>query len=205
MFCVNCGEKATAKMLCDKCFNERNELFTIKDFRMDTCSLCGSFYDREWQTPQPLDEIIADQIRSHIKTKGRISSTSVSEKRAGTVVMATVTCTGRVPPAKMPKTETKKVEIRIRAIKCENCVKLLGGYHNAVIQIRGIHAEEILARIRGGRVEKVKEGYNIKFTEKGAAARIAKSLESDFSVIRSFKLAGEKKGDKLYRNYYAIR
>ena len=54
-------------------------------------------------------------------------------------------------------------------------------------------------------VEKLKNGYDIKITDKRIASSVVKQLRDRFDVKDSYKLAGEKKGKKLYRNYYAVR
>jgi NMD protein affecting ribosome stability and mRNA decay len=40
---------------------------------------------------------------------------------------------------------------------------------------------------------------------KKEAAHIARILRDKYNVKETFKLVGEKKGKKLYRNFYAIR
>ena len=94
--------------------------------------------------------------------------------------------------------------------KCEDCIKISGNYHEAVIQVRGAAAEKIMKSVKCPdnmlvRVESVKGGYDIRITDKKKANEIAQLLRQKFTVKMSYKLVGEKKGIKLYRNYYAVR
>jgi NMD protein affecting ribosome stability and mRNA decay len=95
--------------------------------------------------------------------------------------------------------------------KCENCIKISGGYYEAVLQARGEHTERISKKIMSMAKESVvsvkqlKEGYDILLTDKKIAAKIATQLGNYFDIRSSYKFVGEKKGKKLYRNYYAIR
>ena len=54
-------------------------------------------------------------------------------------------------------------------------------------------------------VERIKDGYDIKFIKKSKAASIAKHLKKYFHVKESYKFVGEKKGKRLYRNYYSVK
>ena len=136
---------------------------------------------------------------------GTIRSMKVGFKKVGNTMIVSIDCRGNIPPAKRIKSEHKTMRIKIKNIKCDKCTKMLGGYYEGVIQARGSNAESIIKKISGGMAEKVKNGYNVTFVSKADAARIASSLGREFSVLRSFKFVTEKKGKKLYRNYYAIR
>ncbi|MDI6721087.1 MAG: NMD3-related protein, partial [Candidatus Aenigmarchaeota archaeon] len=96
--------------------------------------------------------------------------------------------------------------------KCADCIKISGNYYEAVIQARGEKSEkimEIIRRLAPNRiitsVSRMPTGYDIKFTDKKKAAEIAQNLRQRFGVKRSYKLVGEKKGIKLYRNYYVVK
>ena len=51
----------------------------------------------------------------------------------------------------------------------------------------------------------IKEGYDVKIMRKPNAAAAAKALRERFSVKDSYKVGGSKKGQMVYRNYYAVR
>lgn len=205
MFCVSCGKKATIESLCEDCFTKEKQLFLTQDSELKVCGDCGAYFDKKWQDPKPFDEMIDFYIKDRIVKLGTIKSIKVQLKHVGNVVVATIEATGVMPPAKKLKSATKTMRIRVRDIKCDNCVKIRGGYYEGLIQVRGNDAERILKKIHADRIEKVRDGYDIRFTKKGDAARIAKDLQKHFSVVSSFKFVTEKKGKKLYRNFYAIR
>ena len=81
-----------------------------------------------------------------------------------------------------------------------------------MIQVRGPEKDAILRKVRQAipekavsSVEEIKEGYNVKILRKSNAAAAAKALRERFSVKESYKVGGSKKGQMVYRNYYAVR
>ncbi len=204
MFCVSCGKEAEIGSLCEDCFTKEKSLLLTQDSELKLCD-CGSYFDSKWQPAERFDEIITGYVKRHIVKLGTIRSMRIGFKKVGNNIIATIDCRGNIPPAKKIKPERKILRIKVRNIKCDNCIKLLGGYYEAVLQVRGGNAEKIIDKVHGGGVEKIKNGYDVRFVKKADAARIAKSLKRQFSVLRSFKFVTEKKGKKLYRNYYAIR
>ncbi|HIG96843.1 MAG TPA: hypothetical protein HA230_00665 [Candidatus Aenigmarchaeota archaeon] len=199
MFCIKCGRPAKIGNFCDACFLDSEELFAIKDFSMEYCDICGINQN-----------MIKEQIIGSLKTKNNISNTKVSIKLVGNKAHATVTCSGSIKG--LPKTETKNVMVIIRKKMCAMHVKLSGGYYEAVIQIRGRdkdnilkYATRLLPKKSISSIEKLKEGYNIKVLHKANAAAAVRGFRKRYEVKDSYKLAASKKGEMLYRNYYAIR
>jgi len=200
--CIICGAEAFKENLCELHFLEKNKLFEIPEkLNLKYCTNCGAYYDKKW-VKNDLENI----IKSKIKTKNRILRKEIDVKNNHAIVI----CKGYIKPSKKIKEETKRVEIKIEKRKCDNCIKLLSGYYQAVFQIRGERKEKILKYLMNllnqGDVilEKTKEGYDIKFIDKKKASKIS-GLLKDFSIKKSYKLITEKKGKKLYRNSYAIR
>ena len=166
---------------------------------MEYCDVCGINQN-----------MIKEQIIGSLKTKNNISNTKVSIKLVGNKAHATVTCSGSIKG--LPKTETKNVMVIIRKKMCAMHVKLSGGYYEAVIQIRGRdkdnilkYATRLLPKKSISSIEKLKEGYNIKVLHKANAAAAVRGFRKRYEVKDSYKLAASKKGEMLYRNYYAIR
>lgn len=109
--------------------------------------------------------------------------------------------------------------IRVRLLKCPACVKLLGKYHEAVIQIRGDRAERLaeladdLASKMPMTAERLKYGWNLYFVHKSNAntavneiERILKRVqETALEITYSHKVVGKKDGKTLMRDFYAIR
>lgn len=199
MFCIKCGRPAKIDNFCDACFLDSQGLFDVKNFSMEYCGLCGLNQDD-----------IKEQVVGSLKTKNSISSTKVSIKLVGNKAHATVTCSGSIKC--LPKTETKNIMVIIRKKMCAMHVKLSGGYYEAVIQIRGKdkdnilkYATSLLPKKSISSIEKLNEGYNIKVLHKANAAAAVRGFRKRYDVKDSYKLAASKKGQKLYRNYYAIR
>ncbi|MBS3056057.1 MAG: hypothetical protein J4473_01335 [Candidatus Aenigmarchaeota archaeon] len=102
---------------------------------------------------------------------------------------------------------------KITRKKCANCIKILGNYHEAVIQIRGERVNEfynnIIKNLSNGEItstERKKEGIDIKLVNKGTAKKIARRIKNlSIAVKQSFRFVTSKKGKKLYRVYYSIR
>lgn len=200
--CIICGAEVFKENLCELHFIEKNKLFEIPEkVNLKYCTNCGAYYDNRW-----VKDDLENIIKSKIKTNNRILRKEVDVKNN----YAMFICKGYIKPSKKIKEETKRIEIKIEKRKCDNCIKLLSGYYQAVFQIRGKRKEKILKHLMnllGSNeiiLEKIKEGYDIKFIDKKKASKISGLLKG-FSIKKSYKLITEKKGKKLYRNYYAIR
>jgi nonsense-mediated mRNA decay protein 3 len=212
MFCIKCGKTATVGNFCDDHFLEREELFKINNISFYICDRCGAYLDGEWKPIDNMDNVVAGMIEKNIKTKNRITNVDIRLKPFGNKFTATVRCTGLIKPCKKPKTEEKKIIVIMKKKKCDNCVKLLGNYYEAVVQMRGERKDQILDRIKKitnaktiGSFKEVADGYDLYFIKKADANRIGKSLKKHYIVKFSFKFAAEKKGKKLYRNYFSVR
>ncbi len=204
MFCIKCGRPAVAENFCESCFLERNRLFDIKGFVLIVCGVCGSHYsfEKRWHT-----DTMENEILRRLKTSNRISSKQITTRQVGNKIIADVTLTGSIKPLKKEKTETVSLEVILRKRKCDNCVKLSGGYYEAALQLRGPKKEEILGKIGNKGVLSVTErdkGYDVKFVRKQDAKRTATELEKKYAVKGTFKLVGEKKGKRLFRSFYSI-
>ena len=140
-----------------------------------------------------------------IESRNRIVAKSISAAVVGNSLRITAECKGYIKPAKEMKAERKSASLKIKKRMCDVCTKISGNYHEAVFQIRGSNAEKIIKKLQSMRAGTASGRHDINFINKKEAAWLAKSLEKEFIVKRSFKQVGEKKGRKLYRNYYSIR
>lgn len=200
--CIICGSPVFQENLCEDCFVKRHELFEVPlTIKLKHCSNCGSFYDSRW-----VKDSVENIIKSKIKPRGRIAKIYIDISRNHAVVI----CTGYITPSRKLKKESKKISLLMESRKCDNCIKLLSGYYQAVVQIRGPRKDKILkymmsfAKPEEIIAEKSKDGYDIKFIDKKRAEQTAAILKG-FEIKKSYKLVTEKKGKKLYRNFYAIR
>ena len=199
MFCIKCGKTATVDNFCDDCFALKHDLFEVKPFNFFYCEVCGR-----------KDDELKEEIIGRIKSQNRLDDIYVHLKIVGNKVHATVDCLGSIKGVK--KREKKEVLVILRRKMCDMHVKLSGGYYEAMIQVRGEQKEEIMRRLRKllpqkavVGVEELKEGYNVKIMNKGTAASAARVLKNKYTVKASYKLVGSKKGQQLYRNFYAVR
>jgi NMD protein affecting ribosome stability and mRNA decay len=218
LICVVCGRPATAESLCEEHYTRKHELFDAKSLLVHVCDGCGSVFDQKWKRV-PLEDALREIIGQSVKVHGKLENIDVDLKKIGNNYIATIKVSGSIPPAATVKTETKKIDVRIRNIKCPSCVKLLGRYHEAVIQVRGDRAERLIelageiANEMSKRMEHIKEGWNIYFVHKSNARTVISELdiiltrahEPNVEVIRSHKVAGQKDGRNLMRDFYAVR
>lgn len=200
MICAKCG-KESKEPLCDGCLASRNNLFDITNFSINFCKICGKGTE------------LKRRVKSEIKTKNTIDDVIISEKHVGNKVYLKVICKGKmdIDDRVIKKEEEKNILVTVTKKMCDNCIKVSGNYYEAVVQARGDDAEKITKKTydflkeKIAAVEKIKEGYDIRITDKKAAALAVRFLRQKHSVTESFKLVGKKKGVELYRNFYAIR
>ncbi|MBI4019593.1 MAG: hypothetical protein HY364_05060 [Candidatus Aenigmarchaeota archaeon] len=202
MFCIECGKNAESGYICVECLSKKSAL-RLKSFEIIMCPRCP---DGEEKAQNHIKERI-DKSLENIKN---VKSFKVETNLKGPVT-ATVTATIALTGGKTRK-ELKTIRISVRKRLCENCSRLSGNYHEAVLQIRGSQKEEILELVKQmvapqylARIDTKKEGYDARIVRKSEAIRVATSLGKEFKVISSFKLAGEKDGKMLYRSVYSIR
>ena len=203
MFCVECGKPAESGHVCIECLSKKSTLF-LKSFEVIMCPRCP---DGEADVRSDIKE----KIRKSLESQKGVKSFDVDAKLDGPV-SATVTAEMILPGSRKTKEETKTVRIVVRKRLCENCSRVSGNYHEAVLQIRGSRKEEILEIVRSmvapeylARIDAKKEGYDARIVQKSEAIRVATELRKKFLVVSSFKLAGQKDGRSLYRSVYAIR
>ncbi len=96
---------------------------------------------------------------------------------------------------------------------CQRCYRISSGYYEAVAQLRGDRGriDNLIAKItkyvqrRGGfiaKIDDVKEGRDVYVSDKLMMNEFFKDYH--IKPMRSFRLYGEKKGVRLYRNTYAL-
>jgi NMD protein affecting ribosome stability and mRNA decay len=201
MFCIKCGKPAVANNFCKEHFLEKERLFEkVPHFSVKICPSCGKGLN------------LREEFEKRVKTRNRITSCSFTEKTVGTMLHVTVTCEGYIKPIKSKTSHTEKFDVLLKKLKCDNCIKLSGGYYEAAFQVRGEHQERIMKNIEKllpdellTNIIKLKEGFDVRIVDKKVAFKIAGVLRVKFEVKESYKLVGEKKGTKLYRNFYSVR
>jgi NMD protein affecting ribosome stability and mRNA decay len=209
MFCIKCGREAFKDNMCEKCFLEKKELFSLKKIKLRYCNNCRKFYTQsEKIDATALETFLLNQI----KAKNSIKKSGIKISARPDKICGTITAAGFVRPSKKLITDKKEFVIYPRRMKCSNCVKMLGNYHEAVIQIRGDAKEMIMKNVEKligkedfANLAALKEGYDVRVIRKAAAAKAVQILQEKYKIKKSFKLVGEKKGRKIYRNFYSVR
>ncbi|MFH0832561.1 MAG: NMD3-related protein [Candidatus Aenigmatarchaeota archaeon] len=207
MFCIVCGKNAVVGNFCEDCFLKRERLFDVDDFSISTCD-CGSYYYKGWQkSNKGLYDLLADLIEKRVKTKNKIIKKNVSFKHVGNKIFAKIVCNGMIKPCKKTKEEERDIVIILNKQKCDDCVKLLGRYSEAILQIRGDKKERILNILnlpKYATVEKTKNGYDVVFVKRSDSKNAINQLV-DFDITKSFKFIGVKRGRRIIKDYYAVR
>ncbi|MBI2971222.1 MAG: hypothetical protein HYY37_02260 [Candidatus Aenigmarchaeota archaeon] len=207
MFCIVCGRTATKGTFCDACFLKHHPLFSLEDFIIYACGDCGAYHEGAAAKRTDIDDVLRTAIEKHLKEGNNVAIRFSITKRQGTTLFVTVTGTGFL--SGLRKTETHAIKVRLKKRTCERCIRIAGGYYEAVIQLRGNEPEKMLHKLegslpKGARIERIQGGYNVKFVAKNEAERAIKGLKQ-YTIKRSFKLVGEKKGKSLIRNFYSVR
>jgi NMD protein affecting ribosome stability and mRNA decay len=204
--------------LCEEHYTQRHELFDVEPLSLKVCSGCDAVFDRKWQQ-LAIEDAIRAALRRSIKDFGKVERVDIDMKKVGNDYVVTVTATGCIPPAHVAKSEIKTVTVRVGRVKCPTCIKLSGHYHEAVIQIRGERADELVELIEKvigvlpGRKERLKYGWNLYLVHKADARMTVRRLEAELKrqekprvdVVRSYKLVGKKDGKELWRDFYVLR
>lgn len=210
MFCIKCGNKAKIGLLCEECFLKENRLIKLNNLSILLCPVCSSYYDKgKWVETGNIERIVKNKIEEKICSR-EIKKIGIQLKRIGNRYMVRIACIGFIPPCDRVKKEEKIIYVKIKKQMCSRCIKLSGGYYEAVLQIRGNGKERILEMIKklikNAIMEEKKNGYDIRFIKKAEAAKIARMLKlKGFEIKESYRFVSTKKDKRLYRNYYSIR
>lgn len=207
MFCIKCGKDASVENMCNECFLKGKKLFEIEKVKISLCDNCNNFFSGK----KRINDIQAF-ILNCIKTKNKITKKSIEIENLSDKLKISIKVEGFIIPCKKRVKDEKKYIIYLKNTKCENCSRLIGGYHEAVIQIRGEKKDilvkkifECLKKDEITDIEKIREGYNIKIVNKNSSRRVINTIRNECIIKQSFKLVGKKKGKLLYRNFYLVK
>lgn len=179
----------------------------IREIVIVKCNLCNRIsFNKSWKNIDEEKLIYAAIKNSLDEYRGRIIKIGYEPKGIARVKYKIV----------IPKVGTKydllNITINVKKQKCPQCIKILGGYYEAVIQIRGQERNKLVKRLFKvidkkmiTKVEETKNGKDIYIIDKKYAKKIVSSVFPGCKVVRSFKFVSQKKGKKLYRDYYSVR
>ena len=232
MFCVECGEEKEIYKngVCLNCYLKTNS-FTKGPGIIDllVCTHCNSYkYKSTWTS-----DLFGDVMRKIIKNTfviGRelkkidINITSKEEKDG---MMCKVFITGFLDDVEI--TEEHDLLVRLKRTVCDVCSKRFGGYHEAIVQIRGdkrnlskkeldnitISVESLVETMqakgnRGLFITDVGEehgGLDFYISDKGSAFVITKKIQGQYggTIKQSSKDMGMKDSRQVYRMTYLLR
>ena len=216
--CAVCGSPATVGSLCDKHYTNQTEFVSVENLDLLLCDNCNSVFDQKW-SKHPIEDVIRRAIIRTLKSHGKLDNVDIGLVKVGKDYVATITATGTVPPSKMIRTSRQEIRVSIRILKCPSCVKLLGRYHEAVLQVRGDRVERLTELVENAALgmamtaERLKYGWNVYFVHKSDARKVVNTIEralveseeKPLDVIRSHKVVGKKDGKMLMRDFCAVR
>jgi nonsense-mediated mRNA decay protein 3 len=203
-FCFVCGKK-TEKLIegyCEDCYNSKFSLIKIpKDLRIMQCTKCHRTNQKNTWTDAGIEDFLKDKIK-------------VSDKNVKiSIVGKKVLVHGFLESSNKPKEETHEVDLKIVKTVCLDCSRRLGGYHEAIIQLRGKTTKEILNFLHERiteqsfyRIEPVREGFDLYVGDKKVANHVVYELvkKYNFKIRKSYKLATKKEGRDIYKNIISI-
>ncbi len=210
--CPKCGKsEEQSKFIgafCPACFAIQYKLYSFEDAEIDRCQKCGNIREgKKWvkSITQMVQKAAEAKVKLNYpaKVKARIEN---SDKG----YLATTTISLNVEGNIIEKVE--KINVRINKTQCPECSRLQGGYHEAVIQIRGDNhvrvAEKISKFIEKStthivKIIEQKNGIDFQVGNKQVALAAANSAAKHLSITN--KLVGEKDGKRLQRMTILIR
>ncbi|MFC2142782.1 NMD3-related protein [Candidatus Aenigmatarchaeota archaeon] len=212
MFCIKCGKDAIKDNLCKQHFLEKNDLFNIENVEIRYCKECESYHNQKIKIKDE-EEVIRTLFDDDVKLGNdvKVEKKDFSWKTVGNKFFVTAEITGDIRGVEVK--EKKKFIVIARRYMCDNCIKICGGYYEAMIQVRGVNKDKILDKVKLlvpndsiTVIGDAKNGYDVKIIQKGFAKTASKQLRDDgFDVIITHKHVATKKGKMLYRNFYAVR
>lgn len=235
MQCPTCGRDVEDLLdgSCAQCTSERLTMVVLPlviDAVM--CAHCGRLQTgASWRTvPKDKNLRIEQIVRDHLQLDPRVRAPEWSfadtweDPRNATVQ---VTMKGHLE--RIPVERTVGSRIRFKKDACPDCSRQVGGYFEAIVQIRGspgTDLERLLPRIEDeiltrldtykdegrpnsfiGKVERMRHGTDFYFGNKEAAKQLSQEVADlhGAETETSSKLVGKKDGRDLTRNTHLVR
>jgi len=209
--CFLCGKPAVKEGYCEEHWGKKNPLIKLPEkIEVVQCPKCGLVkIKNKWVEPD-LEKI----VKKFAKVLGEVDEWLVGVVNGETKVHVSGWIRG------FRKEEFHFIKIKFVKRVCPICTRLLGGYYEAKIQLRGEVTGPILAWIReetlriGKRDKKafyrhklLKEGIDLYYGSKSAARKIANGLKKRFAAEtkESFKVWGRKDGKEIKRLIISVR
>lgn len=214
--CPKCGaldsQKEFVGAFCAGCYARHERVFEpLRKPEIRQCRSCKrAFLGSEWTAldEQSLGEWIASKLKSKLAL--REITVSLGKAKNGLFVHAKLCFDGG--SGKIVR-ETNFL-VRVEGVSCDECHKRSGGYHEAIVQVRGEDKERVkrvaekIAKIASSESfvsgwEEKKEGIDIQIGAKRAAKQAVAETEKPFTITH--KLIGMKEGKRVFRATLCVR
>lgn len=190
---------------CEKCAGERLGTDVPGIIEIERCKKCGRIKTKEGMKEEEgksLNLAISPKLKDY-----KVKLIDYSKDKALLDIVLDEGREGRL-------SIEKEVILKYKNMTCESCYKRVGGYHEAVFQLRGDpeRIERFVGKVskyldvRGefiARVDKVEGGLNVFISSKKSANAFIS--ERDIVATPSYTLMGLKSGKRIYKNTYSIR
>lgn len=206
--CPKCGSLSSSKVFIGSfCIDCHPFEVKLARCRLNECKKCGRMQmGKVWYKKKKgiLEEICAKNLSNK-----RFESIKVfPDFRNG---MVKVQALYRIEDSYVEK--VLEAPLEVSKIHCNECTLVSGGYHEAIIQLRGnqeninIKAEELRRILRHEIIREryLKEGTDLCILYRRSAESALRSLGFFGKSVKTGKLMGEKEGKRLYRISYCVR
>ncbi|MBI4896495.1 MAG: hypothetical protein HY832_03010 [Candidatus Aenigmarchaeota archaeon] len=211
MICIACGKQATG-VFCSDCIMKKQHLIEVEDLMLFWCKECESVHNKGVVLEGTPEEVVTKELKRNIVAHGTIKDMRFAFKKKGTMFEVKVVAIGLLPGVTELKTEEHVIQIMLKSQLCEYCIKQRGGYYEALYQIRGPAAKEILEKAKKllpkksiVGIDEADKGYNVRIMSKKNAGAVVSKLKKVYTVKASYKHVATKKGAMIFRNFYAIQ
>jgi nonsense-mediated mRNA decay protein 3 len=203
MLCPGCGRKSHG--LCIDCFLEENPI-GLKGIKLSLCT-CGNYLHRgRWSKniTKSIEKVAEKNliIPQEIKLESIRILPEFRRDRISLEIWVSGVYGG------LDFSRRVKRDLMIDRRECPACSKLMGGYYEAILQLRTkkpLSDLDINNKFIS-KIKKVKGGFNIYITSAGYARQVGKLFdELGFLVKESSKLVGMKNGKSVYRVSISIK
>ena len=213
--CPACGAKEAetefSGPFCTACTASMEPAVTAgKDFTVVVCPACGTARAGN-ESFEYSEQALTRLVSSRTKENNANAVKILLEKTKGGAFIATIESVFKGGDREFKKRSRLKVTVEKRT--CKDCTLKSGGYHLALIQLRGDPeqisrlAEKLVKRLEKesfvSGVEEKKEGIDIQVGSAKAAVSALKACDKSF--IKTSTLIGAKQGKDVHRITLCVR
>lgn len=226
-FCVKCGKETSALIsgLCRDCFLKTNDLFDLKEGSIERCVKCGRTRIKGKWVGCNIDAI-ANEVASKVRFNPAVSQSKVFVELnpvSDYEYKLAINVKGLI--GEIVVEQSKEFKLNLLKVSCDDCMKLVSNYREAVIQLRSSSNKETEPMLEVTKqlllVEAMTDplssvikilrgptGFDLWVCSNKSAARVVRKLSRLYKVTPkvSKKLIGVKNdGAEKYRVTYCIK